>query len=221
MFFHSEGGSVMATVRKTAWCLLAVGVILCLGATRAAAIPVLPTPGSETGLGTPEEYPVSGGTVNVGSAGVPKDIYYSAGAGPWQKTFQLQGLVGNQLVINEFLHVSQGLSWTDWHEVVIGPTGPAGWQWSNPTLSYVTNGGGSGNVVGVINGAQVDFFFPAQPPSSTINITKTLTWGGAIAVPGTVRVDQWPTVPEPGTLVLLAMAGLSVLAYAWRKRWAK
>ena len=34
----------------------------------------------------------------------------------------------------------------------------------------------------------------------------------------TFTVSQIGLVPEPGTLVLLGMAGLGVLCYAWRRR---
>ena len=44
-------------------------------------------------------------------------------------------------------------------------------------------------------------------------------FGGGLATgAGTLYVDNFGAVPEPGTLVLLATAGLGLLAYARRRR---
>jgi hypothetical protein len=42
----------------------------------------------------------------------------------------------------------------------------------------------------------------------------TISYAGAYIGPS----FEYTTVPEPGTLVLLGMGGLGLLAYAWRRR---
>jgi len=196
---------------------LTIGLVM---ACTSVAYPVVMGLGD---LSTPafhEYYDVEGGnTITIPGGTGQVDIYYDPSKGPWRKTFQQIG--GPTLNIIENLHVMQNPAWTDWDEQIVGP---AGWVWANnPLPTCVLGGNGSGTVFGTISADQqsVVFDFAASPlaPSTNLTITKTLSWRGGGNPPGTVTIDQWPTVPEPGTFVLLA-AGLFtlVLGYCRRRR---
>jgi hypothetical protein len=89
----------------------------------------------------------------------------------------------------------------------------------NPVLSLDDTGA---EFMGIISddGTQVDFYFPDSPlpPCTMITINKQFIFTYATDPPENIVIDQWPTVPEPGTIVMLAGALLGLLCYAWRKR---
>ena len=54
------------------------------------------------------------------------------------------------------------------------------------------------------------------PECSTVSIVKQIIWEGGGQNPGFVTIQEWPTVPEPSTVVMLLCAGLVGL-YLWRR----
>jgi len=163
------------------------------------------------------EYYSGGGTssIDVGSSGSPIEIYYDPSAGPWQKIFQnYVAAPDKHLNVNEVVDINQGVSWTDWDEQIVS----LGWVWGpNSTLTL-------SNDPTVVNGqVSVDqktvvFDLPApEGPGTVLTITKTLWWVGGGGAPATVTINEWPTVPEPGTIVLL-MTGLLALGMCYIRR---
>jgi hypothetical protein len=155
--------------------------------------------------------------INIGISS-PFEIYFDPTKGPWDKTFTNFTW---PLHITENIHVSQGVAWTDWDEKILTD----GWIWaSNPSPQVDLTGNTIGQVIGDISadGHTVVFdFSPALQPCTYLTITKTLVWTGGGdpgVVPGPVTIAEWPTVPEPGTLVLLLAGGVALAATEWRRR---
>ena len=198
--------------------LLAIGLLMFLASP---AYPIAIS-GEQTTPGYEQNFYPTGSTVNIDNGtGGPIDINYDPSKGPWQKNFWLQN---NQqsLTIIEVMHVSQIPAWTDWDEQIFGG-GPGGWQWVDnpaPLCQFSGNGLGQADLVGTIDALKETVVFNfTQPevPSTILTITKTLHWSGQGAAPNSVFVSQWPTVPEPSTIVLL-ISGLLTLGLGYIRR---
>lgn len=154
--------------------------------------------GEQTTLGWSETIDAGGfDYVNIGSSGNPVPIYYDPKAGPWQKTFT--NFLA-PLTINEAIQIAPGgPNWTNWEEQILDDPG---WVWaSGATLSIL--GGQTYNGQLSLDQQTVEFHFLSQGVGATLIINKVLQWNGSPnARPATVIVNEWPTVPEPGTLAL-------------------
>jgi hypothetical protein len=162
-----------------------------------------------------ESIDVGGGsTVDIGSAAAgPIQIFYDPTKGPWQKT--LTNFVA-PLTINEAIQIAPGgPNWTDWEEQILDP----GWVWAGGASLSVL-GGGTYNGTLTADQKTVEFDFPAQGVGTTLVINKVLQWNGVVGqAPRTVTINEWPTVPEPGTIVLLTTGLLTLgLGYIRRRR---
>ena len=154
--------------------------------------------------------------VEIGGA-PPVDVRYDPDAGPWVKTIINLNPNARVVTIIENLHVV-GPAWTDWHEEIVDP----GWRWLLGSNMDATTEGTLviDDLQGILSadGQELDFLFPGTPlPECTmVSIVKKLTWLGEMPTPGFVTIQQWPTVPEPSTVVMLLCAGLAGL-YLWRR----
>ena len=155
--------------------------------------------------------------IEIGGA-PPIDVRYNPDAGPWVKTINNLNPGAPVVTIIENLHVV-GPTWTDWHQEIVDPF----WSWLAGSSMDATTAGVLviDNLEGIMSpdSTKLDFLFPDTPlpECSTVTIVKKLTWMGQLPNPGFVTIQQWPTVPEPSTVVMLLCAGLAGLLYLWRR----
>lgn len=85
------------------------------------------------------------------------------------------------------------------------------------TAYLSVNGGayGTGLTYGTDNWNNYEYSYPAEDLSNAYLIAQLYTWD---AEETNVSFENVTATPEPGTIVLLTMAGLGLLAYAWRRR---
>jgi hypothetical protein len=179
------------------------------------------------------------------SLGGFQEIAYDPAAGPWHK--RLLGGDGGEFAasdtgvgalmvfsVTEQITVGGTVPWMDWHELILQP----GWRWlddragsGEPTIHFASGVTIPGLEVSFTDptptsGGQLDFTFDPLAPGTNIRITKRLIFEGLDPLLpgdvflGTLDIYQYPTVPEPATLVL-AIAGMlavmgSIRARGWR-----
>ena len=183
-----------------------------------------------TGSSAQRSYPGDTGGWEVydsGGAGGYQDVYYDPNAGPWLKTLgAVPGGAINGMVyqLTEMLHVGGGPGgtapgWVDYHETVTTP----GWTWSPNDAQHQWGFSavhdppwvGVWTYVVPMGNTQVDWTFrPALPVSTNLTLTKWLVFNAN--APGAnpnvaVVVAEYPTIPEPATMSLLAIGGLGIL----------
>jgi hypothetical protein len=140
------------------------------------------------------------------------DIQYDVNAGPWIKILdEVDPTVSPVVTLTEYLHVV-GTAWWDWHQVL-------------QTEGYILF-----SSVATINGQQVqgdipvgsktaDFnFSPFLNESTDLVIVTQLAWDGLTITKKDLRIDQWPTVPEPSTIGLTLAGLVGLLARMFRGR---
>ena len=214
------------------WLTMALVFALALVCGQAAPLQagsISASDGDGSSAGT--EYEPEGYGWTVDDGGGNQDVYYDPDAGPWHKTLTLTtpAAVGTIFTLTENLHVGGGPlgtapAWTDYHEEILTP----GWTWSpnGPTGQYpwgftALNWVGSAVYVIPLGNTKVDWTFnPPLPVCTDLTITKYLVYnGGAGADPlAPIIIAEYPTVPEPSSIVLLIVGAISALAYRWRRR---
>lgn len=145
----------------------------------------------------------------------------------WIKVLQLPQTpriaFGTFLDLNEFLEVGPGPAWTDWHERITTP----GWEWRSVGAFFT---GAGQNAAGTASDSNadglldtLDFEFDPLQPGNVAAIQKQLRCaipggcsGEAVAGHGFgIVVREFPTIPtipEPGTLLLLAIGMVALAA---------
>ncbi len=178
----------------------------------------------------------SGDGWTIGSEGDSIQVTFDPDAGPWIKT--LVGPDGGgfyaddtgqfwpqSYTLTEWILIGPGPDWTDFHEEILTP----GWAMSAiMTVNGLPPAGGAEVITfpdWPNSGGAIDWYFDPLGPGTVVKFDKTLSWEGDPDVNGnlffgTITMIQYPTIPEPGTIVLLASGLLMVLGYAWRRRGA-
>jgi hypothetical protein len=164
---------------------------------------------------------VPGPLVEIGNAANPIPVDWD-GAGPrWHKNIGdpnnvVMG-VSNVDFIETLVNVGTE-SWTDWHEVWLPP--PVGLvppHWTNVVGLSINGNPITFTATGLLTDTLNLFNFSQSVlPGDIFRIHKqALVDGGSIQNGAFLRLQEYPTVPEPATLALVA---LSVLAVAGMRR---
>jgi hypothetical protein len=163
-----------------------------------------------------------GPVVFIGNSASPIPVDLDPLGPPWQKSI---GDPNNNVVGVATIDIIETLvnvgteAWTDWHEFMLPP--PVGLTppvWTNVVgltvngnpISFTATGLGSGNL-DMFNFSQVVM------PGDIFGIHKQALVDGSIVANGAfLRIHEYPTVPEPACLALLAIGGL--MASGMRRR---
>ena len=171
-----------------------------------------------------------------------QEIAHDPTAGPWHK--RLLGVDGGEFAasdtgfpalmifgVSEWVKVGGTTPWTDWHEEIMQP----GWRWlddragsGEPSFHYASGVTVPGLTVAFTDptptsGGRIDFTFDPIPPGTLLRINKRLIFEGLDPLLpgdeffGTLDIFQYPTVPEPASMVLV-IAGLAAVAGIARPR---
>jgi hypothetical protein len=202
----------------TLLCGLAVGAAVACGQTWATPVGMGPDgPGQLTS--THDLAATGGFEIRVpGGDGVTA----SPGAPNWRKTLRLGNTAldqGQILQVVELINVGQqanpGPHWEDWHERIVTP----GWSWERGRFFGRDSGGNTVvDVDGIISGALnelIDFSKFDLAPGGIAEIQKVIVCA-QVRCTGDIEIREFPTIPEPASLLLLG-AGLSVLLVLRRR----
>jgi hypothetical protein len=183
------------------------------------------------GPGWVSEHPFgSSGWFVEGAGGEGIGIYYDPNAGPWHKNLGVPPggfTVGGVYWILEKPKVAAfpasnppGPPWTDWHETILS----LGFQWfadANHPWSFASDQAGLG-ATWTFGAGLADFYFtPTANVGTTLTITKYVRYVGGGFPNQPLTIGEFPTIPEPSTIVLLGVSAIGLLTYAWRRRAAK
>ncbi len=192
-------------------------VLLALAALPALATPIGPNTGAPALTTTISTYGVDPFSTEaaalIGTSTNPVPISYGgATAGSWLK--QLQGLVldpTDELNLVEYVRVDPQQDWTDWHEVIKAQN--IGWSQDADDSWYSLDGGTTKIYTGyTYNGQDLELVFQTPvAPGTLVIFHKELINLGSSQFSGEIDVNQYPSVPEPATLSLLALGGLAML----------
>jgi len=172
---------------------------------------------------TPDPYTPSENAWFFGTPSLPVAISYGGAAGVWQKQLSGAGLLDQDQEVNllEYIKVGAGPVWTDWHETVVTPDFIWGFD---PDDTFYTINGGAAQTAGIVFNAdhtQVTFNFSTPLPVDTVILFhKELQYMGIDNLDNDttpVVVNEFASVPEPGTLTFLGI-GLAGLAFRFRRR---
>jgi hypothetical protein len=186
----------------------------------------------------------NGDMIMVGDVNNPIPIVPVPGGPPWMKEFiinrdgQVWGTSGDQSMVTvmevvTFLAGPSSIPGTtgprviDWHEDIDPTVGDGAlFKWAGGTIELF--GSGAPPIPGEVGGEggrSIWFNFPPFPPGLPVKITKQLMFAGDGPIThgpdGTnnyrIKVNERPSVPEPGALVLVALAALGVLRVGRRR----
>lgn len=164
-----------------------------------------------------------GPVVYIGNAANPIPVDWDGAGSPWLKSINdpngnVMG-VANVDFVETLLNVGTE-AWTDWHEILLPPpVGLTSPHWSavvglsingNPIM-YTATGIGTGTL---------DLFNFSQPvlPGDIFEIHKQVLVDSGVIAGGFLRIQEYPTVPEPACLALLAVTGGLIAGTRRRRR---
>lgn len=156
-----------------------------------------------------------GPVVNIGSLINPIPIDLDPNGPPWFKSVSdPNGVITSptDLFFNETIINVGTEPWYDWHEVILDP--PAGLPQSNwVDVKVLVNGTTIGFSSSGLGTPVLDLFDFSQPvlPGDILEIQKIVGAYDTTTVSGAfLRILEYPT-PEPASLALLSLGGLSFL----------
>lgn len=156
-----------------------------------------------------------GPVVYIGNAANPVAVDWDGAGLPWHKNIgdpnnNVMGL-GNMDIIETLVNIGTE-TWTDWHEIFLPPpvgltppvwTSVVGLSVNGNPITFSATGLGTGTL---------DLFNFSQfvQPGDIFRIHKQALVDGSSFAGAFLRLQEYPTVPEPACLALLAMGGASI-----------
>jgi hypothetical protein len=166
-----------------------------------------------------------GPQIVIGSAATPIPIDLDPNGLPWFKNVgDPQFNVPGPATVDLFeTMVNAGTeAWGDWHEHLLpAPVGLAPHTWTS-VVSLSVNGNPIGFTATGLGTQTLNLFNFSQPvlPGDVFSIHKQLNVNGTALVSGAfLRLEQYPTpaVPEPGSMVLVAISSIAMLTLRRRR----
>jgi hypothetical protein len=159
-----------------------------------------------------------------GSSQNPISISYNSVADIWQRRVSGDGAFGHNQEVDllDYVNVGAGSPWTDWHETIATPN----FVWSTDADdAFYTINGGTPQFTGISyssDHASVDIALPtALPVGAKIVLHDEVQYMGSACFDNNIVpivLNQFVSVPEPSSLVLLSLGAVLALIPRRRKR---
>ena len=159
-----------------------------------------------------------------GSSHNPISISDNSAAGIWQRRVSGDGAFSHDQEVDlvDYVNVGANSPWTDWHETIATPN----FVWSNDADdTFYTINGGAPQFTGISYSSDhtsVDIALPtALPVGAKIVLHDEVQYMGSACFDNNIVpivLNQFVSVPEPSSLVLLSLGAVLALIPRRRKR---